>query len=166
MIEKRPIAFMGREPPMLRMASSDMLKVSIFEASGVFQAIPQHSVKTNVGRPNQGKWQQLPLRCQDSDGDQNSRSEKRVNRVVDRSPNLGIDEIAEHEKIRREKKDSEQDPTRMVLAIEKGAKTENRRTFEPKQKGSSCKHLSILSCVSLLHFEARHLYLSVNQADN
>jgi hypothetical protein len=156
MIEKRPIAFMG-ELPMLRMASSDMLKVSIFEARGVFQAISQHSVKTNVRRPNQGKWQQLPLRCQNSDGDQNCRSKKRVNRVVDCSTNLGIDEIAEHEKIRREKKDSEQDPTRMVLAIQQDAKTENTRTFEPKEKGSSCKHLSILSSAAVPCFAMREM---------
>lgn len=84
-----------------------MLKVSVFEASGVFQAIPQHSVKTNMRRPDEGTRKQLPFRGKNSNDDQDSRREKRVNKVVDCSANSGIDEIAEHEKIRREKEGRE-----------------------------------------------------------
>src|SRR5215469_16544945 len=88
-------------------AQSNVLKVSVVEAGGVFQAKPQHSIETYVRGPNQGKRQQSPFRGQNSDADQNCWREKCVNRVVNRGTNSGIYEIAEHKKIRREEEDSE-----------------------------------------------------------
>lgn len=122
---------------------SDVLEMSVFEAGGIFEAKPQHSIETNVRRPDEGKRQELPLRCENDDSDPDSRCQKRVNTVVNHSADSGIDEIAQHEKIRGEKENSEQNPTRMALAIDKDAYTQYRYTFEAKQKRRFCEHKQV-----------------------
>jgi len=102
-------------------------------------------------RPDEGTRKQLPFRGKNSNDDQDSRRKKGVNEVVNRSTNSGINEIAEHEKIRREKEGREQDPTRMALVVEKDTQTENRRSFEAEQKRRLCEHLPIVAFDPLRH---------------
>src|SRR5215472_2830562 len=94
-------------------------------------------------RPNEGKRQKLLPGGEHSDNDQNAWREQRVNKVVDRSANSSIDKIAEHEKIRREKENSKQNPVRAAFAVKQNTHTESKGTFDAKQHCGLCEHLWI-----------------------
>src|SRR5215469_10552186 len=96
-------------------------------------------------RPNEGKRQKLLPGGEHSDNDQNAWREQRVNKVVDRSANSSIDKIAEHEKIRREKENSKQNPARVAFAVKQNTHTESKGAFDAKQHCGLCEHLWILS---------------------
>src|SRR5215467_13061721 len=122
-----------------------MLKVSIVEASRVFEAGSQHSIQANMCRPDVGKRQKLLPRREHSDNDQNAWREQGVNEVVDRSANSSIDKIPEHEEIRREKENRKQNPACVAFAVKQNTHTESSGAFDAKQQCGLCEHLRILA---------------------
>ena len=62
-----------------------------------------------------------------------------------RGANSSIDKIAEHEKIRREKENSKQNPTRVAFAVKQNTHNESKGVFDAKQHCGFCEHLWILA---------------------
>src|SRR5208283_3547337 len=94
-----------------------VFEVRILEKGGVLQAETKHTVETQVGHPDQSEGGKLRRRQREGNQQEHYRAHIRVHEIVASYAPLGVDEVTQHEEIRRQKQKREQAPREMTRAI-------------------------------------------------
>ncbi len=98
------------------------VQVRVLEPRGILQPEPQHSIKTDVGDPNERDGKNRTMARRQRIPGQRKRNNIRMNCVIANRSNTSIGEVAEHSQIRRKKQQSKLKPA--AAAPMKGQKTE------------------------------------------
>ena len=104
--------------------------MGVFEGGGVFETIAEHSIHADVREPNQDQGKLRQLAGEPEDGEEYQRGGIGMGEVVDGSADFWIDEIAEHEKVGREKEYGEEEPVGVELMVADAGREEGRGALE------------------------------------
>jgi hypothetical protein len=106
------------------------VEMRILEPARIFQSKPKHPIKTNVRNPNQRQQQLQMFASEKSVPAQHQRADGRVDSVVRHCADTSVDAVADHGKIRHEKKQKEQKPTAVIPLIGDEAGDKDGGTFQ------------------------------------
>ena len=103
--------------------------MGVFELSWIFQTEPKQSIKADVRCPYECERGGRGLGSERSGREDYTGRGHGVNEIVKGCPDLFVDQIAEHEKIRREKGQSEQAPASVGSLIKEDTKRKKCAAF-------------------------------------
>ncbi len=105
------------------------VKMRVLESGRVFQSVPEHSIHADVREPDEDKRQLRRSICEPKNHEQQKWPGVSVDNVVGRRADFRIDEVTEHEQVRREKENGEEEPTAVELMITGARRKQNGGAF-------------------------------------
>jgi len=106
------------------------LEVGVLESRIAFEAVTNHSIKTDVRAPNEGNREDQ-ARMQDSTGsDQQGRNNVGVPNIINQSAEAEINQVTQHEKIGHKEQRPVKPPTKMLSGVKNGGHRKGGQAFE------------------------------------
>ncbi len=104
--------------------------MGVFEVCRIFQPIAKDAVEGDVGEPDDRNRRERGAMEGESDSEESEGNHKKVAKIVECGPKTRVREISKHERVRREKKQPEQQPTEVEMGVEEDSRCEEGGFFD------------------------------------
>jgi hypothetical protein len=112
----------------------------VFEVSGIFESVAHDAVQGDVGDPDEGDCREGGAMEVERYGEDDKRRGVGMGDVVDSSACARAGEIAEHEEIRGEEEDCEEQPGEVQVRVGDQDCGEDEGVFELEEEGRTGEH--------------------------
>jgi hypothetical protein len=130
----------------------DVPEVGVLEVGRVFEAVAEEAVEGYVGCPDERDGGgELPVSGV-ADEEESEREGEGVGEVVDCGAEADVGEIAEHEEVRGEEEDCEEEPAVVEALVGEEGEQEEDGFFGAEEGGGAGQHVRFIrDCAEIVH---------------
>jgi hypothetical protein len=117
-----------------------VLEVGVFEKGGIFEAVAEEAIESDVGCPDYGDGRGEGPVLDIAGQEKNKGKSKGVGEVVGGGSDEWIDEVAEHGEVGSEEEDGEEKPAGVEVVVGEEGEEEESGFFDVEEGGGAGQH--------------------------